>query len=409
MSRRQNRYLRRKAKRQAKRDEALKQYDNFEIVAVIDSLYKAANEAAKGVSWKQSVQRYQLNLFSNIAKTREELLAGKDVRKGFIEFYICERGKERFIQSVHFYERVAQKSLCMFSLYPVLTYNIILDNYASQKGKGTHFAIKRLTKFLTEHYKKYGNNGYILLVDFKSYFASIPHDLIKKNFRRYFTDEKIIKLADSFVDAFGDKGLGLGSETSQINAIVHINAIDHYIKEKARIRGYGRYMDDSFLIHESKEYLENLLEKLKKLYAEYGVILNTKKTYITDLKHGFTFLKTRFYLTDSGKIIKKPCREFITRERRKLKRQAKLVQQGVLSFEAVNTSYQSWRGSMKHRNARKTVYSMDLLFNKLFSEHIKKKEVQNVSNERSERIKNSGIAKLNRSVRGRGKAKYRRG
>lgn len=164
-----------------------------------------------------------------------------------------------------------------------------------------------------------------------------------------------------------------------------------------------------FLIHESKEYLENLLEKLKKLYAEYGVILNTKKTYITDLKHGFTFLKTRFYLTDSGKIIKKPCREFITRERHKLKRQAKLVQQGVLSFEAVNTSYQSWRGSMKHRNARKTVYSMDLLFNKLFSEHIKKKEVQNVSNERSERIKNSGIAKLNRSVRGRGKAKYRRG
>lgn len=147
MSRRQNRYLRRKAKRQAKRYEALKQYDNFEIVAGIDSLYKAASEAARGVSWKQSVQRYQLNLFSNIAKTREELLAGKDVRKGFIEFYICERGKERFIQSVHFYERVAQKSLCMFSLYPVLTYNIILDNYASQKAKARILLLKDLQNF----------------------------------------------------------------------------------------------------------------------------------------------------------------------------------------------------------------------------------------------------------------------
>ena len=380
MSRRQNRRLRRIAERKERRENFLKKYDNFENIAGLDSLYKAAEESAKGVKWKQSVQRYMVNIFPNIAQTRKELLAGKDIRKGFIEFIISERGKERFIQSVHFYERVVQKSLCMFSLYPALTHNLILDNYASQKGKGTHFATKRLTKFLTEHYKKYGNKGYVLLVDFKSYSASIPHEIIKENTRKFFKDEKLISLADSFVDAFGDRGLGLGSETSQINAIVHINAIDHYIKEKARIKGYGRYMDDSFIIHESKEFLENLLEDLKIMYANYGVNLNTKKTYITDLKHGFTFLKTRFYLTDSGKVIKKPCREFITRERRKLKKQAKLVKQGRMTFEAVNTSYQSWRGSMAHRNARRTVRSMDMLFKKLFSEYLQeKKEGNNVS------------------------------
>lgn len=380
MSRRQNRRLRRIAKREERREDFLKRYDNFENVAGLDSLYKAAEESAKGVRWKQSVQRYMVNIFPNIVQTRKELLAGKDIRKGFIEFVISERGKERFIQSVLFYERVVQKSICMFSLYPALTHNLILDNYASQKGKGTHFAIKRLTKFLTEHYKKYGNNGYILLVDFKSYFASIPHEIIKENLRRYFKDEKLIKLADSFIDAFGEKGLGLGSETSQINAIVHINAIDHYIKEFAKIKGYGRYMDDSFIIHNSKEYLEKLLKILIEKYEAYGVKINTKKTYITDLKHGFTFLKTRFYLTDSGKIIKKPCREFITRERRKLKKQAKLVKQGRMTFEAVNTSYQSWRGSMAHRNARRTVRSMDMLFKKLFSEYLQeKKEGNNVS------------------------------
>lgn len=230
----------------------------------------------------------------------------------------------------------------------------------------------RITKFLTEHYKKYGNNGYILLVDFKNYFASIPHDILKQNIRRNFTDEKIIKLADDFIDAFGERGLGLGSETSQINAIVHINAIDHYIKEVARIRGYGRYMDDSYLIHHSKEYLEELLEILKRMYEAYGVKINTKKTYITDLKHGFTFLKTRIYLTDSGKVVRKPCRYSVTRERRKLKKQAKLLAQGFITFEQINNSYQSWRGSMRHRNARKTVHNMDLLFNKLFGEYINK-------------------------------------
>lgn len=136
-------------------------------------------------------------------------------------------------------------------------------------------------------------------------------------------------------------------------------------------------MDDSFIIHESKEYLEKLLEELKVMYAAFGVKLNDKKTYITDLNHGFTFLKTRFYLTDSGKVIKKPCREFITRERRKLKRQAKKVKQGRMDFDAVNTSFQSWRGSMACRNARRSVHNMDILFNELFSKY--KKEVSNVS------------------------------
>lgn len=367
MSRRENRYKRRKEKREKRRLEALKDFLDFESVASFASLYKAAEESAKGVKWKASVQRYMCNLFSNIAQTRKELLAGKDMRKGFIEFDLCERGKPRHIKSVHFYERVVQKSLCINALYPVLTYNVILDNCASQKGKGTHFAIKRVVKFLHEHYRKYGNDGYILLIDFKSYFDNIRHEPLKATFRKYFKDEKIIKLADDFVDAFGDIGLGLGSETSQINAIVHINRVDHYIKEVARIRGYERYMDDSLAIHISKEFLEKLLEDLKVLYAELGVMLNPKKTYIADLKHGFTFLKTRFKLTDTGKVILKPCRDSITRERRKLKGQYRLFKKGKLTEEAANTSYQSWRGSMARRNARRTVYNMDKIYNELFN------------------------------------------
>lgn len=85
-----------------------------------------------------------------------------------------------------------------------------------------------------------------------------------------------------------------------------------------------------------------------------------------DLKHGFTFLETHFYITETGRIIKKPCRDSITRERRKLKKQAALVASGVLTFDEVRRSYASWRGSMSHRDAYKTVQSMDHLFNGLF-------------------------------------------
>lgn len=170
----------------------------------------------------------------------------------------------------------------------------------------------------------------------------------------------------SFISAFGDKGLGLGSETSQINAVMLPNRADHYAKEVLRIRGYGRYMDDTYLLHHSIAYLEECLEKLRAIYSEYGIVINEKKTKIVDLKHGFTFLKTHFYITETGRIIKKPCRDSITRERRKLKKQAALVASGVLTFDEVRHSYASWRGSMSHRDAYRTVQSMDRLFNRLF-------------------------------------------
>ena len=108
------------------------------------------------------------------------------------------------------------------------------------------------------------------------------------------------------------------------------------------------------------------LERLEVIYSEYGIVINKKKTKIVDLKHGFTFLKTHFYITETGRIIKKPCRDSITRERRKLKKQADLVASGVLTFDEVRHSYASWRGSMSHRDAYRTVQSMDRLFNRLF-------------------------------------------
>lgn len=365
MSRRKGRYERRQQKRIAKKQH-LKQYDNFENVVCLKSMYKAAKKAACGVSWKASVQRYILAILFRVTHTKQNLLKGKDIRQGFIEFDLNERGKTRHIKSVHFNERVVQKSICLNAMNPVLLNSVIYDNAASQKGKGTHFSLKRVEEYLHWHYRHYGNNGYALGVDFKNYFESIPHEVLKETFRKNFTDVRIIKLLDDFVDAFGDRGLGLGSETSQINAVCHTNKIDHYIKEVERIKGFVKYMDDSLIFHTDKGYLQELLYELEDMYAEIGITLNKKKTHIYDLKHGFTFLKTRFFLTDTGKVIKKPCRDRITAARRALKKQAKLYEQGIMTFEDVQQSYISKRGSFVHKNARKTIHSLDMLFKQLF-------------------------------------------
>lgn len=367
MGRRQNRYLRNKEKRLANREKYLKQYMTFENVSNLDALYKATMRSAKGVKWKESVQKFLASILFNISSVHDDISNGVNICLGFIHFIKCERGKNRYISSLKFREKILHTSISKNSLNPVMTYNLITDNTASQKGKGTYFAVNRVTNFLRRFYRKYGNNGYVLLIDFKGYFENIQHQPCKNNLEKYYKDKQLLKYAFDFIDAYGEKGLGLGSETSQVNAIAYINEIDHYIKEVARVKFYGRYMDDSIFLHHSKEFLQDLLVTLREKYKEYGITLSERKTQITDIKHGFTFLKTRFFVTNTGKILRKPCRQSITRERRKLKKQANLFNQGILTLEAINISFNGWLASMKPRNAKRTVASMKLLYNNLFN------------------------------------------
>ena len=376
---------RRRAKRAEKRVAKLSEFDNFEKVSDYNSLYRAYLDARKGVRWKTSVQRYGLDLSKNLCILHNKLIKGEDVRKGFIPFDLMERGKLRHIQSVHFSERIPQKSLSQNALVPVLGNSLIYDNGASRKGMGISHAINRTTRHLREYFRKYGNDGYILQIDLKDYFASIPHEPLKEMLREKFHEEQILKLTYSFIDAFAEDkmarakkegtiltreecavGLGLGSEICQICAVAYPDRIDHYIKERARCRWYARYNDDSYVIHHSKEFLKELLDKIREMYKEMGIRLNEKKTKIVKLSRGFTFLKTKFILTKTGKVIKRLCHKSVVIMRRKLKSFAKFVQAGAMTIKQAFDAFQSWVGYAMHKNANTTVRNMKRLFIKLF-------------------------------------------
>jgi len=347
----------RRERRELKRNKNKKEY-SIEDIATNAALYNGFKHAAKGVMFKESVQRYLLNVFFKNYEAKQKLLSGQDVRQGVIQFIRNDRGKARFIQSLHFAERVIQKTLCLEVIQPKFFKSLIKENSASQKGKGTLFAAKlfeqQLRKFLKKH-----DSGYILLIDFKKYFENLDQNIILKFYEENISDPLLCRLCQSFITIY-EKGLGLGSEVSQFNAIIYLNKIDHFIKSVFEY--YGRYMDDSYIIHEDKQKLELFLEKLKKMYSEIGIILNEKKTKIIPLNQPFKFLKTRYFITDTKKIIKKACRSCIVRERRRLKRQFKLVLNGVLNISHIKISLASWKGSMLFRHARKSVYEVEKLF-----------------------------------------------
>lgn len=363
--RRRARRQRREAKRAEKKERRLRDC-TLENVADLDNLYDAAMKARNGVSWKASVQRYHKDLLLNIAKARRDLLAGNDIKRGFYMFTIFERGKLRHIQSVHFSERVIHKSLSVNALVPALTPTFIRNNTANTKGRGTDDALSRLKRDLVRHYREHGREGYILLIDFSNYFGNIAHDPLKRIVANAIDDERIKDLVFDLIDANGNVGLGLGSEPNQILAVAFASPLDHYITETLGIRLYGRYMDDSYCIHESKDHLRRVLAEIEAKAQQFGIVINRKKTHIVKLSHGFTWLKKKISYGSSGKIVMRPCRASVTRERRRLKKQRKMVDDGRLNLEQVVRSYQSWRGSMLRLDAFKTVRSMDALFGELF-------------------------------------------
>lgn len=360
----------RRARRDAKRAEnRAKRIEGCTLDAVvdIDNLYDAAMGAARGVRWKATVQRYMARVMRNVLKARRDVLGGRDIRRGFIRFDLFERGKLRHISSVHFSERVVQKSLSRTVLAPAIWPTLTAGCSANIKGRGTDYAIARLKAQLVRHHRRHGTDGYVLQVDFSDYFARIDHEACKRLIDRVVDDEGAKRLIYDQIDSSGEVGLGLGSEPNQILAAALPSPIDHLGLRMPGILASGRYMDDSYYIALDKDTLWCLLALIEIECARLGIVINPRKTKMTKLTRGFTFLKKRFYFGEHGKVVVRPCRESIARQRRKLKKQAALVRAGVMTREQAVQSYQSWRGMVMHLDAHETLLRMDALFRELFN------------------------------------------
>lgn len=365
--RHERRYQRRKAARLERRAELAKQYGDFERVFSFEHLYGSYRESVKGVGWKASTQRYKASALANVNKTHDELLAGRFRSKGFYEFDLVERGKPRHIRSVHISERVVQRCLCDYSLVPMLSRTFIYDNGASLRGKGYDFAVRRVSGFLTKHYRQYGREGYVLVFDFSKYFDTAQHGPVFREIEKSGLDDRLVSISEYFIKCFGDVGLGLGSQVSQIAAIALPNKIDHFVKDVLRMKFYERYMDDGCIIHRSKRKLRECLGHIRRLCAELGIKLNEKKTQIIKLSRGFTFLKVRFRYGKNGAVVRRACYKSIRHMRDKLKVFRRWVDSGRMTEEDAKTSLTSWRGHMKKFNDYFAVQTVETEYRELFA------------------------------------------
>jgi hypothetical protein len=129
-------------------------------------------------------------------------------------------------------------------------------------------------------------------------------------------------------------------------------------------------MDDLYLIHANKKYLEECLEYIKTVCGMLNITINQKKTRIVKLSDGLVFLKGKYALLETGKILCLPGKDSTKRMRRKLNKFKSLVDAGKMSINDLRSAYQSWRGNYTRRfNAYHQVRYMDELYNNLFIKH----------------------------------------
>lgn len=321
--RREARYHRRQARRLENKRARCESLGGLKKAFSYRKMFFHGKKCCNGVGWKQSTQNFGLHLFSGTARRRKDILKGRYKFKKCSHFTLTERGKIRPIDAPHVTDRQIHKTLCNEVLIPLYSPSMIYDNGASQRGKGLHWAYRRLEEQLRWHFRRYGRQGGVFLLDLKGFFPNAPHAALYQRHQQLIFDPGLRALADSVVASSPcptpGRGMPLGVEPSQQEMVALPSSIDNWIKCQAGVHVAGHYMDDYYIALPDIEELKKLAREVVRRFEAMGIRVNKRKCKIIPLTKPFRFCKVRFTLTESGAVKRNGCRDGMKRSRRKLK------------------------------------------------------------------------------------------
>jgi len=348
---------------------------------LLEDLFLAYYDARRNKRNTINALAFEMDYESNLLSLYDEIVARKYNIKPSICF-INFSPVQREIFAADFRDRVIHHLIYNY-ISPIFEKTFINDSYSCRKGKGTHYGIKRIAKFVRSCSENYRKDCYILKLDIRGYFMAMNRTLLyettktvlENNMDKVTFDfnlllyliEKVIfndptkncvikgKKKDwqglpktkSLFYANKDCGLPIGNLTSQLFGNVYMNEFDHFIKKELGIKHYGRYVDDFVIIHPDKDYLKFILPAINEyLETNLHLEMHPKKIYLQHFSKGVQFL---------GTIIK-PYRIYIAsrtkgnfyqaiEEQNKIARDYKPTEQEIENFIAIMNSY---LGIMQH-------------------------------------------------------------
>ncbi|HHB78398.1 MAG TPA: hypothetical protein ENK85_04110 [Saprospiraceae bacterium] len=337
--------------------------------SLLQDLFQAYYDARQNKRNTINALNFEMNYESNLLTLYQDIIERKYTIRPSICF-INFSPVQREIFAADFRDRVVHHLIYNY-ISPVFEKEFINDSYSCRKGKGTHYGIKRITKFIRSCSRNCMKDCYILKLDIKGYFMAMNKHLLYDKVKKVLENRKdkltfdydmlnyllkkvifndptkycVIKgkksdwkglpKTKSLFHADKDCGLPIGNLTSQLFGNVYMNKFDHFVKRDLGIKYYGRYVDDFILIHPDKNYLKwmieliksYLLEKLQlelhpdKIYLQHyskgvkylGAVIKPHRTYIATRTKGnfYTAIQKQNAIANDHKPTKSEQQEFI--------------------------------------------------------------------------------------------------
>lgn len=283
----------------------------------LENLYRSSHNALKGKKSKGTAAKFWFHQDKYLVQMHHELKEKRYTFGGYSSFILHDNGVERRISVAPFRDRVLHHAI-MQNIEPLFEKSFIYDSYANRKDKGTLNALKR-AKYYANKYE------YVLQLDIKKFFPSIDHEILVSLLEKKIDCVETMELLKQLIansnkqdDAFfyfkndtlftpyeQRKGIPLGNLTSQFFGNLYLNPFDHHVKEKLKVKGYIRYVDDTLYFSNSLEKLKSIIAKIETFLADYRVKIHPLKIKLLKTQNGFVFLghkvfQTHFRLTSKA-------------------------------------------------------------------------------------------------------------
>ncbi len=266
----------------------------YHDIISIKNLLTAWREFVRDKRKRKDVEQFSVHLTDNILKLHRELANGTYQHGPYKAFRINDP-KPRDIHKASVRDRLVHHAMYRI-LYPYFDTKFIFDSYSCRRAKGTHRAINRFRDYARTISRNNTRTVWVLKCDIRKFFANINHqilgDILKKHVRSGNAILLLSKIVRSFHTAGNPSiGLPLGNLTSQLLVNIYMNEFDHFMKRNIKAKHYIRYADDFVILHEDKNYLENMLPKIEKfLETQLKLPLHPDKIFIKTLASGVDFL-----------------------------------------------------------------------------------------------------------------------
>lgn len=317
-----------------------------------------ANDGAPGVD-QVTVEEFERHLEANLEKLSRSLKDGsyrpQAIRREWIDKLGSKEKRPLGIPTVR--DRVVQAALRAV-LEPIFERDFAVQSYGFRPNRGCKDALRRVDALLKAGY------NWVVDVDLKSYFDTIPHAGLLDQVRVKVSDGRVLELLAAFLTqkvmetAEGwtpEEGTPQGAVISPLLSNIYLDPLDH-ARAAAEIE-MVRYADDFVILCRKEAEAQGALGRVQAWTAQTGLRLHPTKTRIVDATQpsGFDFLGyhlERGYRWPRAKSLKK-FKETIRAQTRRTQGQ---------SLSAIvtdlNRTLRGWFGYFQHSHGT-TFSSLD--------------------------------------------------